>query len=504
MDTNFYDVVICGAELGGMIAGALLARRGFRILLLGHDGDPPGFEAGGHVLSRAPGLLPPLEAPAVARILKELNYVQILRRRAAALSPSFQVVLPEHRLDVAINAAVIEREVEREFPREKAAVGGVLERMAAFSKTVGAMLDSDITLPPDGFWERREVARLESMLPPAGTDLLGPLPATHPMRAALTAPAALSGAIGPADLGAVATSRMFEVARRGLHRLEGGYTAVRGLFTDKIDTYSGEIREKVTPVEIMPKRGRGAGLRVRPRDETIGCNHLVWSGSLASMLRVLGDRPPRRLRELAVALRPVCYRYGLALLLRPDALPEGMGARVFMVIDPARPLLEENAFVVTVGEAAPRDPDRIPVWVECLVPAPAVDAGPGYLGALRARVRAQLRRLIPFWERHLVALGSAYDGLPPELPGAAAAGPPTAIPAVPLPAVYSTDFPRILDIGAVPHATGLKGLYLVGPENLPGLGLEGDFISGYGLARLITAAQPRKDLLRREVLLGES
>ena len=47
MDTNFYDVVVCGSELTGLVAAALLGRRGFRVLLIGHDADRGSFEAAG-------------------------------------------------------------------------------------------------------------------------------------------------------------------------------------------------------------------------------------------------------------------------------------------------------------------------------------------------------------------------------------------------------------------------------------------------------------------------
>ena len=75
MDTNHYDVVVCGGELTGLVTAALLGRRGFRVLLIGSEAERPTFEAAGHVLSRAPALLPPLGTPTVARVLQDLNCV---------------------------------------------------------------------------------------------------------------------------------------------------------------------------------------------------------------------------------------------------------------------------------------------------------------------------------------------------------------------------------------------------------------------------------------------
>lgn len=509
MDTNFYDVIVCGAELAGVVTAALLGRRGLRVLLVGHDGQRPAFEAGGYLLSRGPALLPSPDAPAVARVLKELSLVQVMRRRAPALAPGFQVALPRHRFDVGADDAALRQELAREWPGERAILEDGVGRLAAISALLDPLLATEMTLPPDGFWERRELARFESLLPRAGHDPLAPLDARHPFRVAVAAPAVLGSGFGfgPNDVGVVTLARAFDQARRGLHRLEGGQAALWSLFLEKIETFSGERREKVLPVEIVQRRGKAIGLRVRPRDETIGCHTLVWAGPAAGVLPLLGEGPSRKARDAAQALRPVCYRYTLALLVRPEALPEGMAPRVFFIADPGRALLEENALCVTVGQPAAREPDRVPLWVECLVPAPAVEAGPGHLAALRGRVRDQLSRLLPFFDRHLVVLASPHDGLPPEIPGEpprpSAKLPP--VPAQPMPAVYSAEQTRQFDASGIGHdALGIKNLFVVGRENLPGLGLEGELVAAWGLARLLTTARPKRDVLRRRILVGES
>src|SRR5262252_10364314 len=146
MDTNFYDVVVCGGELTGLVAAALLGRRGFRVLLLGHDGDRPSFEAGGHVLARGPALLPPADAAPLARVLKELNCIQIVRRRAPALAPGFQVALPRNRFDVTSADEPLGRELAREFGAARPAIEGALKRVAETSRLLDPLLATEITL----------------------------------------------------------------------------------------------------------------------------------------------------------------------------------------------------------------------------------------------------------------------------------------------------------------------------------------------------------------------
>jgi phytoene dehydrogenase-like protein len=509
VDTNYYDAVVCGGQMTGLVTAALLGRRGLRVLLLGGDSERATFEAGGYTLSRGPALLPPVTTPTVARVLQDLNCVQVVKRRAPPLTPGMQIVMPHHRFDIGANDEALGRELAREFGAEQGAIEAALARIASTSALVEPLLSTEITLPPDGFWERREVGRLESMLPRRGTDLLASLPATHPMRAVIAAPATLTGAVAPHELAIVGQARAFDLARQGLNQLEGGEAALRALFLEKLGTFSGERRDKVVPVEVVMRRGRAAGIRVHPRDETIGCQHLVWAGSAAALAAICTEKPPRRARSGAPGLHVEGYRYSIAMLVAPEAIPEGMANRVFVIADPGRALIEENALAVTVGQPAQRQPDEIPVWVECIVPAPPVDAGPGYLRALRGRVLERLETLLPFFREHLFVLASPHDGLPPELSRAAQEAaaarkstPPAPAPA-PLQPVYAVESDSSLDVVGLPHATGIKNLYLAGRENLPGLAFEGELVSAWGVVKLIAGTQGKRDQLRREVLIDE-
>ena len=502
MDTNFYDVVVCGGETTGLVAGALLARRGLRVLLLGHEGDHAAFEAGGATLSRAPALLPPLDDAPAGRVLKELDHIAVVRRRAPAARPALRVVLPGQQIDLSPDATATEREVARAFGATGAAVGAALARLGEVGRLVEPLLASAITLPPHGFWERREVGRFESLLPRPGTDLYAPLAVEHPFRAVAAAPAALSTALVPHEIGMVAETRALELARRGAHLLDGGLAGLHDILLGRFETFGGDQRRRLTPVEVVVRRGRAVGIRVLPRDETIGCHRLIWAGPAATLRAALGDAAPSGARRGAAALRVAGYRHALALLCEPGAIPEGAPPRLIAIGDPSRPLAEDNAVAVTVGPAGARPGDRIPVWVECVVPTHAVEAGAGYLRALRGRLLHVVGRLLPSLPARLAVCASPYDGLPPEGRGVTSAEAAPARPLIP-PPVYALSVPRAFDAMGLPHETGIKHLTLASRENLPGLGLEGELVSGWGLARLLARGQARPTTPQRRMLLGD-
>jgi hypothetical protein len=438
-------------------------------------------------------------------VLRELGHAQMIRRRAPALQPALQFAFPRHRLEFGTDPELAACELRREFPSDHAIVEQILARLRVYSSVLDPLLGSDITLPPQGFWERRDVARIQGQLPAANSDWLSPLPPYHPMRAGLAALGSLSSGFSPGDLGNMSQARAYDLGRRGLHRLSSG-ADLRGLFQDKIGSFSGEVREKLSPVELVWRRGKLTGLRVQPRNETIGFGRLIWASPAASLLALCGEEAPRRLRELASAVRPACFRYTLCLLVRPEAIPEGMGPRLISVRDPAKPALEENAIAITVGAPLARHPQQMPLWVDCLVPA-ATGASLGYLAVVRARVREELSRVLPFFERHLWVMASPHDGLPPEMVldmrGAAAKAAAEPVTPVPMYPALSCDLPRMLGVGGAPHSTGIPNLLLVGGENLPGLGREGDFVSGWGAARLVAQPSPRSGR-RREILIEDS
>ncbi|MGZ3429344.1 MAG: hypothetical protein ACXVCV_21985, partial [Polyangia bacterium] len=385
MSTSFYDVVVLGSDLAATVGGAVLAHRGFRVLMAGVPVEER-YTIGPYSLPRAPLAFVGIETPTLKRIVGELNLVQLLRRRLEPNRPAYQLLLPDHRIDIGDDLG---RELAREMPDAAAPFETVSARAAEVSAAIEGILSQDLILPPDGFWDRRDANRVSARLPEPDEDLLAALPDGHPLRAAFTLPALFGAAFD--RVGAVSVARLGDLHRRGTFRLDGGREGLRGLLLDRLKTHSGEVRPDLTPKAILTKRGKVTGVQFEGRSETIGCSHVLCgfgADRVAELVAEGGEKPPKRLLE-AGAIKPSAHRYVVHLVAPLDALPDALGRLAFAVGDLGQPLTGANALSLHLADGYGQ---HAVLSVEALAP----DSKPEALRALRTQVRQHLDRLLPF------------------------------------------------------------------------------------------------------------
>src|SRR5215472_12538373 len=111
-----FDVMVIGSQVAGAVAGALLAKRGLRVLAVEHGAGGQGYEEDRWLLPEGPSILPSLRPlHAVAKVLDELGLTSDLGRVLVPLQPGLQILAPDARLDLLQPGGARNAELTREF-----------------------------------------------------------------------------------------------------------------------------------------------------------------------------------------------------------------------------------------------------------------------------------------------------------------------------------------------------------------------------------------------------
>ena len=434
-----FDVVVVGLSVGALAAGALLARRGFRVAVLGHHARPFRYEREGHALYRDLGAVTAHESPAFRRVFAELGLLPAVRRRLAPLDPAWQVVLPRHRIDVPLARVVRVTEVRREFPEVTRAVEEFYDALDAVEPDLDALLDADLTWPPDGFWERRRARALaDAVSPRPGSDPFAAFATDHPFRAFVDAQVRFAGTGDPDRIDPLRRVRAHAVARAAM--LDGDERdGITRALLEKVLQHGGEVRLRDAAGRIVQRRGRAVGVELSGIEEQLGAEWILAGIDTTEVRRLLRD---------------------------PDAPP-------------------------------PRGGLEATLRVAALLPRALVEAGETLIRRVRARVLGALGRVVPFVAQHVLWVESPHDGLSPTGPGGAVVGP--AVAAEPMEALHELPASPLLGVCGAPLRGDVDRLLLPGRHALPGFGLEGELLSALSAARVITRSDPSKERLRVEL-----
>jgi hypothetical protein len=497
---RIYDVCVVGSQLGGVVAGALLARRGLRVLHVAHD--DPGFHYldQGYVLPFGPAVIPsPRQMPAAEAVLSELGLATDFTRALAPSDPDLQLLLPKHRVDLSREAAVLRTELRREWPNEAEALEAGFGTLGTLFDFASFFLRAAPPLPPDGFGERRAVKKAIKAASSAPGAPAEPVGAARPfagledhelVRSLDIAHRFLTYLDGePSPLSLV---RLLGGTFRGTHRLPGGQGTLREMVRRRIAESRGELRggpgEPAVAIGLEIDGGRVAAVRLADSPDA----HVARAFIVATDAERLAALLPVELRGSRDAadllrIRPRRQLLSLNLIVKQAALPPALGENVLALRDANLGDGLENAVFLQVlparRDAGRKGTDKGPtaesVTDERVVCAagflPAHVRGREAIAAAAARIREAVADAIPFFERHLVAESTpvlaAPDGL--NLP--------------PVHPLYETDLEETLGVTGLPVRGAWKNLFFAGREVVPGLGIEGEFFAGIQAAGHVAA-----------------
>jgi phytoene dehydrogenase-like protein len=508
-----YDVVVLGRSIGALAAAALLSRRDFRVLVLGQGARPPTYRYGRHVLPRSAFTMLSASSPAFRRLLVELAQTQTFRRRAIALDPMLQVLMPERRIELPPDVKLFEREIEREFPEVRRVIEELYGELARVNAAADAAFEHEAVWPPGTFWERRRAARLSSNLPytraEPGVDLLGDLPADHAYRTLTATLLRFAAHVRVEALPPLALARLHGAWTRGLFALARGEDELAEFLLERIQAQGGTCRLSERATRLVVGRAGGApGVLLDGEATPTGAGFVVTDmpGEQVALL-AQGEGIMKSAERDWPRVTPAYARFVVSLVVRSEGLPARLAKEAFVV-----PANRERSLLLHVVRAdpsaqtdasfsAPPEAKREAVLtVEALLP---VDKGVVVTSAARERILDALCEAFPFLERHLLLVDSPHDGRPawvygPErrdverihLTGGSAQAEPMAY-------QWTFDRPGYLGLAGEPLRGPVARTLLVGSTVLPALGQEGELLAAWSAVHVITRADGQKERIRR-------
>lgn len=492
--TNHYDLIVIGSDIAGLVAAALVAKRGKRVLVIPHGSPDATYKLGRSVLPLETAPLMHLGCPAVQRAYEELGLWTQLKRERKPISGLLHWVLPDHRLDVQPAMHNFADETHREWPDDPVDdAWNLRERWTtAIDELFDELLASEGALVADGFWGRRFLGRVSGQLPDRKLDELEPLAPDHPLRGGARAVEPWIEHLTPRQLGKAASLRIAGLWARGPEDRDGGYPSLRQQLLGRVTLKSGEIKPDLRVAEINFKRGKVTGLSLLGKKDRYGCDHML----IATNPQALVDGPlvpealPKPLAQTLRAIHPVSTRFVMHLEIAERGLSPGLDGTAICV-PPDDPdgvsFTSDHGVGLTYLRLAAARKDGIrEISVTRIVAADAP------LAEIREEVLEDLeeRGVLPFARDHIKVVHSPHDGREATdgrgrpVDGY---GTETAM-RIPMQSLYQYDGEPTLGVGLLPHSSGIKNLYFASRMTLPGLGLEGEYAAGLAAAGMIAAS----------------
>lgn len=398
MSLNFCDLLVLGSDLSGVMAATLLAKRGLNVLIL--DDDPDN--------DLQPNLITGLGAKGFKSFLGKLmipdSKLQVLHENKVGC----QVIFPRHRLDLYSSRPALLKEIEREFPGERALfeelIGeadhlreAYLEEAFSYLPLVSEKEKKKFIKWFQSFPEQKLLS-LWNQLSPAFQCLIK-VQLRFFSRNLIMDPPILQ--------------LLLFLTPEGLtsYSIRGGARELKKIFFDKLDYFGGMVHPlREDTFQILSKGQEIRGAQLTRYNFPTRCRYLLGNMDIKSLYRELPtpllsffSQRKKKVFSLNSAEERRVVQYQLAKKI----LPEPMKENVIIVSDPLAPLVGSNYLEVNLYplyKGASEDFDTL-MTVTYSIPASKPETEEAQhqdlLEKTHQEIDRHLRKLLPFSGTHL-------------------------------------------------------------------------------------------------------
>lgn len=499
MPTSHYDVVVLGTNLEPLLCAALLAREGLRVLVLGQGVAEPSYTVDDVEVEPFGLVVTGMHSPVIQGTLEALALKQDVRQRMADRHEVFQLLLPEHRIDVYPETEKWLTELGRELPGIERQAADITRTLAEVRAELDMVVGRGLIWPPETFLERQQFSLTTSAQrydrQGQGWTSWKQLAMGHPLRTGFEAVLPHLSGLLPVQHSDATRARLHGHVLGGVSELSGGWRWFRETLFARIRSWGGDVRHRDRAASISHRGRLAHTIRLARTDEEIGCSHIAHGTPIAELSQLLPGRAPMgSLFERVGEPRSRAYRCSVHVLVAEEGIPKALRSLSLICTNAMNP---EKAFLLRFRRI---DERRTLLTANKLIEEHLVDTGSSPLRFVRAEALEALRAVIPFLDEHLIWVDSPHDGLPPQ-PFRADTEPVCSDPWTRGPyamkAIYEYPTRRALGVCALPTRTPVRGVFLCNEQVAPGLGIEGSFLTATSVAKIVSSHYRKRDWLRR-------
>ncbi len=473
MSTSYYDIVVIGMDLSGLIFAAQAAKAGYRVLVLGQDGLPAMYNHEGLQQYRHMPLLYGFRSSELMRnSLRDLGLYQEMRNKPEPLNPSFQMNCGGMWFSGHGDPKMLQAEYQREFGPKAREIHQFVTDNSRLGDRVAGVIDALPMLPAEGFFARRALKKRLHQFPDFQA-LGAPIQFPEHLQffSAIAGLLYLMAPVRPKPMNPLATRRLLHHAEAGFVRFPAYADGFKQLFLGRLQSRGGDMRPQSSVSELLLTGRKFTEARLARSEESISFRLLVCNSSPHRFFKLI---PPelrsRRSEAFMSSLEPSWVRYVVNFNVDPRLVPEGLAENLVQVGSPHRELQAENLLWVHRMPQELSGPTNSVLSVFCHLPYREMPGTEQEFEALNGRILEELQRTMPFLTEERVRASTPYLARNRETGR-------LALDHREIQEVFGNTLPEMLDLSPVPLLGEQRNLLILGDCSFGALGLEGAFLA---------------------------
>ena len=476
MKVRIFDVAILGDGIGGLIAAAVLQKKGIKLVIL-TDRKASTFD---------PMLCEFLNGFTLKPMLKRVGFHPTEVNAIPTLEAPVQLVFSDHRVDCYGDERKFYREILREFPAHAKQILQLFKESYGHLEVYNHIFNSRVPLPPKGFFARRQFNKVLEQL--CDIQLLKNRQVEQELksfdvgeefsRAVESMQLALRDLVTSWTSGAQLAHLLALVRWEG-YDAQAGLSTIRKMLLAKIKERGGLLIECEELKEPHFERKRISGFGLKGAEWTeIKSQVVIVGGDPRGLIAMApqADELQKWKKELSV-LPPFARKAYQIYRVAPQGVPFGMQPQG-LIVPKASPNseAERRKFVRALryvvrhlnGGGKPNSPQTLLGLTAFMDPGrPLPD-----LKRLEKEIKDGIKSIAPFIDNYLLEEPSSpyipsVGGVPADFRQGL---------------IYTSEEPRELGVCGFSPETPIKNTFLAGDMVFPGLGLDGEIISGFQVA----------------------